>query len=67
MSDIIEKKIQDNWQEHILHTAYDPKCSTCYSENRIIQAKKTVVSNERALRNPYGDNYPTGYNPNYYE
>jgi len=37
----LEKGI-DNRIEHQFHETYDEKCSTCYSENRLIQAHKTV-------------------------
>ena len=32
--------------EHFMHNTYQEGCSECYSENRIIQAKKTVSFNE---------------------
>ena len=44
-------------------------CPECYKENRMILAKKTVTHQDMlnkhpGLRNPHGDNYPLGYNPN---
>lgn len=32
MSDVIEKEVEDLYQEHALHRAYEKKCSTCYSQ-----------------------------------
>lgn len=46
-----EGEVRDNYREHELHAKYDENCSTCYSENRLIKAKKVVASN-----------YPEGIN-----
>lgn len=32
----------DQYREHKMHHTFNPHCSTCFSENRLIQAKRTV-------------------------
>lgn len=62
--------IKDLYWEHLQHNEYEEKCSECYRENRIIKAKRIVMSdynegltNEAKMRNPWGSNYPTGFRP----
>ena len=47
------------------HDTYQNNCYLCYSENRLLKAKQTVMGRPLSdhFRNPYGDNYPLGYVP----
>lgn len=50
------------------HQQFVEDCPTCFSENRILKAHRTVnrnseFTNEALTRNSFGSNYPLGFQP----
>ena len=63
----MKKEISFNDSEHLggQHKTFTEHCYECAKENRLLQAKKTVMGRPLSdnFRNPYGDNYPLGFVP----
>ena len=61
------EEVRDEYKEHqAYHQEYHSNCSSCYSENRMLQAFRTVnhqqiLEEYPALKNKLGSNLPTGY------
>ncbi len=48
-----QEQIVDRFDEHQFHNTYQGDCSTCFKENRLIKAKRTIS---------WGDLYQDGRN-----
>ena len=69
----LTKEMEFNDSEHKAgyHQTFTKHCYECEKQNRLIQAFRTVnqklyrafPSDNEALHNPYGENYPLGYSP----
>lgn len=60
MADSITYKEILEAQDHMKHSKFEAECPVCVDAWR--EERSKIPDN---LRNPYGDNYPLGVNPNY--
>lgn len=42
IKDLMDREMNDTWRTHAIHETFDDSCSTCFSEARLIDAKRTV-------------------------
>ena len=61
MADQFENKIVDKYLEHIFHVKNEADCSTCFKENRLINAFVTVNKDTAEFENEREDSIRSDY------